>query len=347
MRRIFSLLALTGLLLPACAGVQNGTPASAERGAATAGAATAVVDSARLVRDIAVLAADSMEGRRTGTPGSERARRYLLQRFREIGLTPLGPALEHQFSFVGRDSIRYQGINLVGLVRGSEHPERYLVVTAHYDHLGVRNGEIFNGADDNASGTAALLSMAAHFRANPPRHSIVFAALDAEEMGLQGARAWVAAPPVPLERILVNVNMDMISRNDRNELYAAGTYHTPALRPYVETVAARAGVNLRMGHDRPDLPPGDDWTNSSDHGAFHAVGIPFIYFGVEDHPDYHRPTDVFANIQPGFYVRAAATVLDFVRELDRGLAGQRPGAPQASASSSSRAPSPAVLPSGS
>jgi Zn-dependent M28 family amino/carboxypeptidase len=319
--------------------------APAER---TAAAPTAVrVDSAQLIRDVSALAADSMEGRRTGTPGGERARRYLLQRFREIGIAPLGQEFEHRFTFVGRDSVRYLGVNLVGHVRGTAHPERYVVVTAHFDHLGVRNGQIYNGADDNASGTAALLALASHFRANPPRHSVVFAALDAEEMGLQGARAWVADRPVPHERILANVNMDMISRNDRNQLYAAGTFHYPALRPFVETVAARSGVSLLMGHDRPDLPPGDDWTNSSDHGAFHAVGIPFIYFGVEDHPDYHRPTDVFENIQPAFFVRAAATVLDFVREVDRGLDGQRPAGPAASSSSSSRAPSFAVLPSGS
>jgi len=345
----WTLIALA-LLAPACTPVQNGT-APAER---SARAPAVAVDSAQLIRDISVLAADSMEGRRTGTPGSERARRYLRARFAEIGLTPFGSGYEQPFTFTGRDGTGYAGTNVVGYVRGTEYPDRYVVVTAHYDHLGVRDGEIFNGADDNASGTSALMAIAARLRAEPPRHSVIFAALDAEEgsvvggVGLQGARAFVASPPVPLERILANVNMDMISRNDRNELYAAGTYHYPALLPTVERVAARAPITLLTGHDRPDLPPGDDWTMSSDHGAFHQVGIPFIYFGVEDHPDYHRPTDTVERIQPAFFVRATSTVMDFVGELDRSLGGQRPvSAPQASASSSSRAASLAVLPSGS
>jgi Zn-dependent M28 family amino/carboxypeptidase len=324
--RSAAIAAVTLLSLGACTPAQTEAPPRESSAPARVAAGTVSVDSAQLIRDIRVLSADSMEGRRTGTPGSARARAYLLQRFREVGLTAFGGGYEQAFAFTGRDGTAYQGVNLVGYVRGTEHPERYLVITAHYDHLGVRNGQIYNGADDNASGTSALLAFAAEMRRQPPRHSVIFAALDAEELGLQGARAFVASPPVPLERIVLNVNMDMISRNDRNELYAAGTYHYPALRPFVERVAARSGVNLLMGHDRPDLPPGDDWTMSSDHGAFHQVGIPFVYFGVEDHPDYHQPTDTFENIQPGFFVRAARTVLDFVREVDAALAGRRPGA---------------------
>jgi hypothetical protein len=90
-------------------------------------------------------------------------------------------------------------------------------------------------------------------------------------------------------------------------------------------VAAAAPVKLRLGHDAPGLPPGDDWTHSSDHGPFHASGIPFVYFGVEDHPDYHKPTDDVERIEPGFYVRAVSTVLSAVNALDAALA--RGGAP--------------------
>jgi Zn-dependent M28 family amino/carboxypeptidase len=135
-------------------------------------------------------------------------------------------------------------------------------------------------------------------------------------MGLQGARAFVANPPVPQDALLFNVNMDMISRNEADELYAAGTYHYPWLVPLIERLAADAPVTLLMGHDRPDLPPGDDWTQSSDHGPFHTAGIPFLYFGVEDHPDYHRPTDTFENIDPDFFARAAETVRRTIRALD-------------------------------
>jgi Zn-dependent M28 family amino/carboxypeptidase len=281
------------------------------------GAAVTPIDSAQLITDIRVLSHDTMEGRLTGTPGSERARRYLLQRYAEVGLSPLGGRFEHEFVFTprnGRETLT--GVNLLGYIRGTRHPGEYIVVTAHYDHLGIRNGAIYNGADDNASGTAALLALAAHFRAQPPEHSIIFAALDAEEMGLQGARAFVANPPVAQQTLLFNVNMDMISRNEQDELYAVGTYHRPWLVPLIERIAAASPVTLLMGHDRPDLPPGDDWTLLSDHGAFHEAGIPFLYFGVEDHPDYHQPTDVFENIEPDFYVRAVETVRRVVRELD-------------------------------
>jgi hypothetical protein len=284
-----------------------------------AAAPVAAVDSARLMRDISVLAHDSMEGRLVGTPGSERAQRFLLQRFTEIGLQQFGGTHAHPFTFA-REGQQIRGVNIVGFVRGSALPERYIVVTAHYDHLGVRNGQIYVGADDNASGTAGLLALAGHFTRRQPRHSIIFAALDAEEGGLRGARAFVAAPPVAREAIVLNVNMDMVGRNDANELYVAGTHHYPHLLPFMQRVAATAEVRLIPGHDTPNpANPADDWTLASDHGAFHEVGIPFLYFGVEDHPDYHRPTDRMEGIQPGFYNRAVRTVLSALLLLDAEL----------------------------
>jgi hypothetical protein len=292
---------------------QNGQGVALQPAAATA----TPIDTQRLITDIRVLSHDSMEGRRTATPGAERARRYLISALDETGIERFGGTWEHAFDFVPRGGTeQLRGVNLLGHVRGTARPDHYIVITAHYDHLGIRDGEIFNGADDNASGSAALLALARHFRAQPPAHSIIFALLDAEEMGLQGARAFVANPPVPQGAIVFNVNMDMISRNERDELYAVGTYHYPWTLPHVERVAADAPVTLLTGHDRPDLPPGDDWTQSSDHGPFHSAGIPFLYFGVEDHPDYHRPTDVFENIDQDFFARAVETVRRMVRAMD-------------------------------
>lgn len=278
----------------------------------------AAVDSVQLLEDLGVLAHDSMEGRATGTPGGQRARSFMERSFRERGVQPFGASYLQPFTFTRRDA-QVDGANVVGFVRGSELPDRYIVVTAHYDHLGIRNGEIYNGADDNASGSAGLLALASRFVQDPPRHSIIFAAFDAEEMGLQGARAFVAAPPVPKQAILLNVNMDMIGRNDADELYVAGTHHYPDLLPFVRRIAATAEVTLIPGHDRPGGDAGDDWTLLSDHGAFHAAGIPFLYFGVEDHADYHRATDTVEGIQPGFYVRAVRTVLAAIRLLDAEL----------------------------
>jgi Zn-dependent M28 family amino/carboxypeptidase len=272
---------------------------------------------------VRVLAADSMEGRRAGTAANARARAYVLRQFQSAGLQPV-PGLsgfEQPVSVRNtRDSSIRNAVNVVGMVRGRTNPERYIVVTAHFDHVGVRQDQIYNGADDNASGTAALMEIARWFAANPPMHSIIFAALDYEEGGLIGARGFVAHPPVPASSIVLNVNMDMVGRNTKNELFAAGTSHYPFLRPYLDSVAARAPITLRFGHDDPNGPPRDDWTSQSDHGAFHRAGIPFVYFGVEDHPDYHQPTDDVERLMPQFFAGAATTVLDAVRTLDRNLA---------------------------
>jgi hypothetical protein len=276
------------------------------------------IDGDQLLHDLSVLAHDSMEGRRTGSPGNERARRFILDRLDEMNLPAPSGGRMQEFHFTNqRDGRDYRGVNLMAMVEGTRSPEEVLVLTAHYDHLGVVDDEIFNGADDNASGTAALLSLAQYFLANPAEHSILFAFMDAEEMGLQGARAFIGDPPLPLDRVIMNVNLDMVSRNEHDELYAVGTYHYPFLVDLVDEVASDAPVELLRGHDSPDLPPGEDWTMASDHGPFHEAGIPFVYFGVEDHPGYHHPSDTFDAITPDFFLRAVETILDFVIVADR------------------------------
>jgi len=296
--RMFRLSALPLLALAACAPMGG-----------TAQSPTISIDGERALRDVRVLSADSMEGRKVGTRGGARARAYLLAQLRQIGVEPIGAGYAYPFAFVGRrDSTTYNGVNLVGRITGTRYPDRYIVVSAHYDHVGVGrpvNGDsIYNGADDNASGTAALLEMARWFRAHRPATSMVFALLDAEESGLQGARAFVATPPVPLGSIVLDVNMDMVSHSEKGELYAAGAAQYPFLKPYLDSVAARAPIKLLLGHDRPVPTAEDDWTFQSDQGAFHAAKIPFVYFGVEDHPDYHKPSDSFESITPRLFVGA-------------------------------------------
>jgi Zn-dependent M28 family amino/carboxypeptidase len=122
----------------------------------------------------------------------------------------------------------------------------------------------------------------------------------------------------------------MISRNAKGELWVAGTHHYPFLRPFVEQLAARARVTLQIGHDLPGTGS-NDWTTASDHGPFHAEGIPFLYFGVEDHEDYHRASDDPAKVDADFYGRAVETIHAAVRTLDQELGtrvpqrGARPG----------------------
>jgi Zn-dependent M28 family amino/carboxypeptidase len=197
------------------------------------------------------------------------------------------------------------------------------VVTAHYDHVGIgradaKGDSIFNGADDNASGTAALLVLAEYFSKNRPQHGMLFVALDAEEMGLRGARALVNDFPYPLEQIQLNLNMDMLSRSDKNELYVSGTHYYPQFKRILEKVANGSNPSLLFGHDVPGTGR-EDWTRSSDHGAFFEKKVPHLYFGVEDHVDYHKPSDEFKTIQQQFYSRAVNLVLKSLLTLDKEL----------------------------
>ncbi|MBD1395581.1 M28 family peptidase [Pontibacter sp. JH31] len=274
----------------------------------------AVLDTQQLLQDVRVLSTDSMEGRLSGSSGSKMAQDYILNRFSEIGLQQYNKSYRHTFRLESRGVTVEDATNLIGYIPGKT--KQAIVITAHYDHVGVRKGEIYNGADDNASGVAALLAAASYFKKQKPYYTLVFAALDGEELGLQGANALLENPPLPLYNILLNVNMDMLSINQQGELYASGTYHHPFLIPYLQQVSARPQARLLLGHDRPDQGE-NDWTRQSDHFQFHKRQIPFVYFGVEDHPHYHKPTDDFAHINPVFYPDAAALVIDFIRVIDK------------------------------
>jgi len=279
------------------------------------GCSPATVDSVRLLGDVSRLADDSMRGRRLGTPGGAMARDFLATRFDVIGLGIAGGGRVAPFAAGG-----VRGANVIGVVRGRTAPDAWIVVSAHYDHLGVGppvNGDsIYNGADDNATGTAGLLAIASYFAAHQPAHSLLLVAFDGEEEGDLGSLALVANPPVPLANMLIDVNLDMIGRNAGGELFAAGPDRFPALRPMVEATAACAGLTLRIGHDVPGDRVHDDWTGQSDQAAFFAAGIPFVYFGEEDHPDYHRPSDSADRLMPGFYAAAVRVAIDFIGRFD-------------------------------
>ena len=278
--------------------------------------AVPALDSARLISNITTLASDSMEGRRIGTPGGARARAFLLREFTRIGLAPVRDSFPAPFAAKAR-SAELHGVNLLGMIRGTKHADRYIVLSAHYDHLGIRNDVIYNGADDNASGTAGVLALAQWLEAHPPENSIIIALFDGEESGELGAKAFLENPPVPLERIVADVNLDMVSRNEKGELYAAGASPYPVMKPLLDSIARIAPVKLLLGHDTGSGQY--NWINQSDQGPFHAKKIPFVYFGVEDHPDYHKPGDKVGHIEPGFYYRCVRTIAEFVRRLDLGL----------------------------
>ncbi len=293
---------------------------AASNGSAQTVPASADPTSQRMMQMLAVLSADSMEGRRAGSPGAVRARRWIVGELNAMGVEPAGARYELPVSLrsrvAGTDTV---GANLVARIPGSTGGDPVLVLSAHYDHLGVRNGETYNGADDDASGCVALLIIAERLKKEPPLHDVILAFFDAEESGMVGSRAFVASPPVPIERIALDINLDMVARQDGGALWVSGTAHYPALRPLAEAVSRTSSVHIRFGHDTRDLKPGDDWTNSSDHAAFHARGIPFLYLGVEDHPDYHKPGDDAGNVDPVFYRGAIEFAYALVRRTDRSL----------------------------
>ena len=276
-------------------GLSTATHSASSLSASTQAAVASRIDADRLIADVTALAAPGMEGRQTGSAGSKRAQAMILERFKQLKLQPVSGSYEQKFSFTrARNNQSFpDAVNLMGLVRGTHEQERdqYVLVTAHYDHLGVRNGQIYHGADDNASGVAGMLAIASWFVRHPARHSLLFIAFDGEEHGLQGAKYFVANPPFPISKISVVANLDMIGRGDKNELFAVGTRYTPELKSPVEEAAKGSRIIVRFGHDTPGVPGEQDWTQSSDHGPFHTAGRPFLYFGVEDHADYHRPTD--------------------------------------------------------
>ena len=281
---------------------------------------SSLFDSGRLLSDLRILSSDEMQGRRTGTPGGDRARAFIVDRFKESGLSPVGASFEHDFQLGFRgNTAAGRGVNVIGLIKGRRQPNRYIVVSAHYDHLGVRNGQVFNGADDNASGTASLFTLAAHFAANQPENSLLFVAFDAEEIGRLGSVAFVRNPPVERERLLLNINIDMIGREPANRLFVVGTAREPALRPIIEALIPKVPVRLLVGHEDPRQP--EDWTQDSDHYSFMQAGIPALYFGVEDYDQHHKSTDDYETMSYGFYVRSVETLVLAIEQFDANLDG--------------------------
>lgn len=271
-------------------------------------------DSAKVMNDLYLLASDSLQGRKTNTAGNETARNYIIKRLQKLGVSAYVQDYTQPFIF-GKDTI--PAVNILGFVEGFTG-NHFIVISAHYDHVGMKDStEIFNGADDNASGVAALLALAEYFRENQPENNLLFAFFDAEEMGLQGAKYFMQSVVMDTSRIKMNVNLDMVSRGDKNELYAVGTYFTPFLKPLITEASKDKSIKLLFGRDEPKKKP--NWVGSSDHAPFHKAKIPFIYFGVDDHKDYHKTTDTADKISPDFYLEAIRLIKDAIENFDANL----------------------------
>tara|TARA_R110002073_G_scaffold335987_1_gene529751 strand:- start:18053 stop:18979 length:927 start_codon:yes stop_codon:yes gene_type:complete len=286
-----------------------------------------------LLENLQQLSSDEFEGRGFSKEGNYKAQQLMANQFKALGLASVldsGYIQQFPYTFKGKrrqrmfpiDSLGKDaenvpdttvvGGNVLAMVKGKT--DKVIVVTGHLDHLGIRNGEIYNGADDDASGTAALVAIAAYFKTKAPKHTLVFAAVDAEEIGSLGADYLVNNFPLDIQKVVLNVNMDMIAHNDSLQLYASGLYHYPQLKKPMENI--NSPISLLFGHDDPDNKDLDDWTFSSDHRIFHKLKIPFIYFGVEDHKDYHKATDTFENINQEFYIEAVKLIIQVIENYD-------------------------------
>ena len=313
--RLFLSCAAASLLLAACAPTVTAPPAPV--------APAVPAFQAQLLEDVRILASDEMAGRDTGSAGGELARAYIVGRLEALGVAAPAMGRLQPWEATGRTRAgpkTYNGVNVIGVIPGTRVSDKYIVVTAHYDHVGTNDGQIFNGADDNASGVATMLALAAELKRQAPEHSVIIVALDGEERGLLGAKHFVEAPPVPLSSITMNLNFDMTARAETDgKLWVTGTYQNPTFRPILEGIPADGAVALAFGKDTPEDKGEDNWVEASDHGAFFRAQVPFLYLGVNYHPDYHRPSDDFERITPAVFTSATALSIASFRALDRAL----------------------------
>ncbi|CAM2066349.1 M28 family peptidase [Sulfidibacter corallicola] len=203
--------------------------------------------------------------------------------------------------------------NVVGCVPGTDPQLRdeALVISGHYDHLGVIHGEVFNGADDNGSGTATLLLLARHFAKNPTRRSLIFAFFTGEEQGLLGSDWFVANTPIPLERIVANINVDMIGRNATDTIGVI-----PSAGKSVSTMnEVLDAVNLKQSQAWSFDRSLDKYHNRSDQYHFAKNGIPTLFFFSDVHPHYHSPADDWERLDYDKLARFYTLMRDFLTEV--------------------------------
>ena len=204
-----------------------------------------------------------------------------------------------------------QAPNVAGILRGSDPTlsSEYVVYSAHMDHVGVgrpdaQGDSIFNGADDDASGTAAVLEIAEAFSAleTPPRRSLIFLLVSGEERGLWGSQHFAANPPVPIESLVADLNADMVGRNWSDTIVAIGKEHSE-LGPMLERVNDRHPELGMTAID--DLWPEENFYSRSDHFNFAVRGVPVLFFFNGTHEDYHKPSDEVDRIDPDKAARIA------------------------------------------
>ncbi len=248
--------------------------------------------------DVTFLADDSLEGREVGTPGELKAANYIAERMKENGLAPKGDDNTYFQVFTRKmkahphDTLNIgntiEGRNVVGFIDNGS--EKTVVIGAHYDHLGYGEehslsdsaGQIHNGADDNASGVAAMLGLAKKFKGQKLKTNVLFIAFTGEEKGLWGSNYFVKNSPIPASEMAYMVNMDMVGRLDSNRrlaIFGIGT--SPLFKPALDSCNI---FGFQSKFDSSGMGP-------SDHTSFYLQDVPVLHFFTGQHKDYHKPTD--------------------------------------------------------
>ena len=283
---------------------------------------------ATLLNDVKYLSSDSLGGRLIGTPGADSAAAFLARRFKQAGLRPTPQGWYQTFTVsAGAPAAAGAGIsgatgkNVIGILPGKDSRLRdeIVVVGAHYDHLGPgkfgsldpdSTGMVHNGADDNASGTAALIHIAQLLKKSPPLRTVVFIAFSGEEAGLLGSAYYVKQPVYPMSATYAMVNMDMVGRLRNDRLLVYGSETARELPALLDSLNGLARFDLKT--------TGDGW-GRSDQSSFYGAGKPVLHLFTDLHEDYHRTTDDWEKINAD----GLARVSDFTASIVRALASRR------------------------
>ncbi len=266
------------------------------------------ISSTDLKKHLYIIASDEMEGRETGSDGQKKAGKYMMEEYRKMGVSH--PKTMNSFyqivpqEYIGnrRGKAYPESENILAFIEGTEKPHEIIVLSAHYDHVGKNKaGEIFNGADDDASGTAALMEIAEAFQlakktGKAPKRSILFLHVTAEEIGLIGSKYYVENPVFPLENTVANLNIDMIGRSDpdnegKNYVYVIGSDRLSTSLKKINEMSNAATVNLELNYKYDDPQDPEMLYYRSDHYNFAKNNVPAAFYFDGIHEDYHRPTD--------------------------------------------------------
>lgn len=304
------------LLIPAIALFLIGCKSTHQDGATTASAGKYVglITQENLKKDLTIVASDEMQGRETGSEGQKKAGRYLIDQYKAAGISyPKGADSYYQkvpASFL--NARRNEGLpdseNIWAFIEGSEHPEEIVVVSAHYDHVGVQNGQIYNGADDDGSGTVALVSIAKAFQqakkdGHGPKRSILFLHVTGEEHGLHGSRYYSENPLFPMKNTVADVNIDMIGRRDdehksTNEyIYVIGADRLSSELDQIVRSENEKFVKIDLDFRFNERNDPNRFYFRSDHYNFARNGVPSVFFFSGVHEDYHKPGDKVEKIE--------------------------------------------------